>query len=91
MITLSFANEPELRFNLKSKDRERQLYFAWKAMYLDTKFGNKNFIITPDVGERFTIKVQKITDCFYEDRVYMPDNPMYTEGTDSEQTNYKSA
>ena len=87
MITLSFANKPERQFNLKTRDREQQLYFAWKAMRSDIKFAHKFFFITPDTGEPFKILVNSIADCFYENKQYDSSRSMLKEGMTIDKAN----
>lgn len=68
------VNNKEICFNLKDRDREKSLYYAWYSMEDMPRYQDKHLKFTNDLGEDFTYKIKDIKKCQFIDEEYIPEN-----------------
>jgi hypothetical protein len=74
MIQL-IVGEKKICFNLKDKDREQGLYYAWYSMSDMSTHQTKKLKIKTDTGEELIFQIKEIQDCQYIDKVHVPEEP----------------
>ena len=68
MIELTVGGK-KFRFNLKSIDREKALFYAWFSMSDMPSKRNTKLRITTDKDEHLEYEIHEIQDCAYVDRI----------------------
>lgn len=58
-------------FNLKDKEKEKKLFYAWYAMSDMPKYQDKNLKITTDKEEQLLYAIGEIESCRYIDEKYV--------------------
>lgn len=70
MILLELKNGTTVRFNLKSKSREKNLYNAWYSMCDMPQYASKKLKMTTDKGVGHEYTVEEIKKCLFIDKIF---------------------